>query len=85
MGGKLTIIQNVKGEKLERALTVAEKWEKDRVNKGYYTETNDKTPERVSYTVYTESGKKKTFSKSNKTKVNIIEYDATHNAALLAF
>ena len=80
--GKLIIVQNVEDGSLERALEVAEKWNKDKVNSGYRTEIG-KAASRVTYTVYSEDGKGQTKKQGQKEKVSVIEYPDGDYAALL--
>ena len=69
--GRLAIIQPVRDGKLERALGVAENWEINRINSGYdYGKLIDSNS--VTYTEYSEEGKKKIFkSKDNKSPSDI--------------
>lgn len=81
--GRLAIVQNVEDGSLEGALSVAEKWEIDRVNSGYRTDIS-KAPERVTYTVYTEDGEGETVVGSpGGERVSVLEYPGGEYAALL--
>lgn len=82
--GRLVLIQNVKNGDLDKALSVGEKWAKDRINPGYYAKIS-KAPSRVTYTVYTEErGKVSTTKGSSKGKhVNVLEYFDGNYAAIL--
>ncbi len=83
--GRLALIQNVETGSLEKALTVAEKWAKDRVNPGFRVEIGP-AAERVTYTVYTKDGKEETVKPLGKEeRVNVIKYPNNEYAALLFF
>ena len=81
--GKLALIQNVIDGCLGRALGVAEKWTKDRVNSGYRCEM---LPENVSvnYTMYTKDGENEiVLGDHGEVNVDIIMYPNGEHAALL--
>nr|QBK86209.1 MAG: hypothetical protein LCMAC102_00030 [Marseillevirus LCMAC102] len=83
--GRLMLIQNVENGSLEKALTVAEKWAKDRVNPGFRVEIGP-AAERVTYTVYTKDGEEEVVKPSGKEEhVSVIKYPNNEYAALLFF
>lgn len=77
--GKLNIIQNVEDGFLERALAVCDKWEKDRINRGFYTSPFEGV-EKNNFCIYTSSGVEEGPEKSGRC---VLKYEDGVYAAIL--
>ena len=81
----LMIVQNVKYGTLERALTVALRWIKDKVNLGYDVEPASDYAE-ISYVIYSDSGEIEKKKLKTPETAAIIRYDGVpHQYAAILF
>lgn len=81
LNDRLCIIQNVKDGSLEAALTVSYKWEKDKVNIGFDTNSLKDIKKTASYSIYSEFGLVQ--EKKGKLNMKVIIYENGMYAALL--